>query len=62
VISFYATKTLSNVSSIDSWSKLINEAIVEDAKVGRLSKLYQKQLQVIGDGKTMFPKTAVANR
>ena len=62
VISYYATKTLPDASSVESWRQLMSDAMAEDAKNGRLSNFHQKQLQVLGDGKALFPKTETVNK
>ena len=62
VISYYATKTLTDATTIESWQRLMNEAMIEDGKNGKLSKFNQKQLRVIGNGKTALPKLNVTGK
>ena len=62
VISFYATKTLLHASTTESWLQAMTDAMAADAKNKRLSKLYQKQLQILGDGKTVILMKETVNK
>ena len=55
VISYYATLTLGQAATVKEWMKLMIEASNEDIREGRLQRVYQPTLQIIGDGATKLP-------
>lgn len=55
VVSYYATRSLSQATTLDSWLASINTLSSMDFAAGRLAPMYRFTLQVLGDTNTMIP-------
>ncbi len=54
VISFYATETLPEATTVESWLQLMRESMTADVRNGL--KGFERLLQISGDGKRQLPK------
>lgn len=50
VVSYYATATAAEATTMSSWLDLVSQRSQQDAGRGELTPLYQPVLQITGDG------------
>jgi hypothetical protein len=55
IISYYATKTMAQATTIESWVNAINGMIDEDFSRGLITDLERPSLQIIGDSSAKLP-------
>jgi hypothetical protein len=60
VVSYYATRSLLQATTLESWLTAILALSGADFEAGRLTPMYQFTLQVLGDAKTTVPGKPVA--
>jgi hypothetical protein len=60
IISYYATKTLTDVDRMDSWLQKIVEAIKIDLLDGHLTEFQAPSLQILGNAAAHVPGRSMA--
>jgi hypothetical protein len=62
VLSFYASRTLPEATSVRRWLELIEARCVADAGSGRLAAYRRPTLQILGDREADLPGAVAASR
>lgn len=61
VISYYATQTLTQATSVESWLELMNVLSSCDFRLGRLPEFYLPSLQILGNTAARLPGNPVSS-
>ena len=62
VVSYYASRSFPQATTMASWLALIDAAGTADLRTGRLPSFLQVSLGIVGDPKTPLPGTTVRRR
>ena len=62
VISYYASRTLPQATSVGAWLQQIDRMASDDLAAGRLPAFLQLSLRILGDPATPLPGAAGARR
>jgi hypothetical protein len=59
IITYYATKTMAQATTIGSWMRTINDIIDKDFSRGIITALQRPLLQILGNPSTKLPGDAI---